>query len=233
MKLGILGGTFNPVHYGHLRIAEEVREKFGLEKIIFIPSGTPPFKYDTSELIGPEDRFEMVKLAIKTNPFFEISDIEIKRKGISYTVDTLEYLRKEYPEEELYFIAGVDAVLDLPKWHRPERILKLADFIVVTRPGVPLQGLQDLMLFFCKPDAVTYTTKKEELLRFINQETEEFIFKPFYFTRVSAISISGSFIRSLIRAGRSIKYLLPEEVEYYIIKNRILDYNKLTQEVKG
>lgn len=218
MSIGILGGTFNPIHYGHLRIAEEVRERFSLSKVIFIPSGIPPFKVRESELIDACHRAEMVRLAIRTNPFFEFSDIEIKREGISYTVDTLEILKKEYPEEQIYFIAGADAMADLPKWHRPERILELAEIIVVTRPDFPLSRLQNLLV---------YGIDREELTRFINGEIEEFRHRPFHFIRTSAISISGSLIRSFIKKQKSIKYLLPEEVEYYIIKNKILGYREL------
>jgi len=218
MRIGILGGTFNPIHYGHLRIAEEVRERFNLTKVLFIPSGIPPFKF-SKELIPAHHRAEMVRLAIKSNPFFEISYIEIEREGISYTVDTLEILKHQYSDSTLYFIAGADAVADLPKWNRPHRVLELAEFIVVTRPGAPLSGLKNLLI---------YGIPEEGLMRFINEEIEEFHHRPFYFEKVSAISISGTLIRSFMKAKKSIKYLLPEEVEYYIIKNRILDYNKPT-----
>jgi len=218
MRIGILGGTFNPIHYGHLRIAEEVRERFNLTKVLFIPSGIPPFKF-SEELIPAHHRAEMVRIAIKSNPFFEISYIEIEREGISYTVDTLEILKHQYSDSTLYFIAGADAVADLPKWNRPHRVLELAEFIVVTRPGAPLSGLKNLLI---------YDIPEEGLMRFINEEIEEFHHRPFYFEKVSAISISGTLIRSFMKAKKSIKYLLPEEVEYYIIKNRILDYNKPT-----
>ncbi|MFN3740109.1 MAG: nicotinate-nucleotide adenylyltransferase [Thermodesulfovibrionales bacterium] len=215
MNIGILGGTFNPIHYGHLRIAEEVRERFNLSKVIFIPAGIPPFKVKEGELIEAGHRAEMVRLGIRTNPFFEFSDIEIKRQGISYTVDTLEALKKEYPVKNIYFIAGADAIADLPKWHRPERILELAEVIVVTRPDFPLLRLQNLLV---------YGIDREDMKRFINGEIDELRHRPFHFIRVSAISISGSLIRSFIKKQKSIKYLLPEEVESYIIKNRILGY---------
>ena len=218
MKLGIFGGTFNPIHYGHLRIAEEVREIFGLENVIFMPSGIPPFKVHGAELIPALHRAEMVRLAIKTNPFFEFSDLEIKRKGISYTVDTLESLKNEYPQASLYFIAGADAMAEFPKWHRPERILELAQIIIVTRPGVALSGLRNLLI---------YGIPEEGLRDFIEGKKGQFIHSPFNFVRVSAISISGTMIRAFIKSKKSIKYLLPEEVEYYIIKNRILTIDRL------
>lgn len=218
MSIGILGGTFNPIHYGHLRIAEEVRERFSLSKIIFIPAGIPPFKIKESELIEAHHRAEMVKLAIRTNPYFEFSDMEIKRQGISYTVNTLEILKGDYKDATLYFIAGADAISELPKWHKPERLLDLAEFIVVTRPDFPLSRLENLSL---------YGIDLEGLRRFINGEIEEFANRPFHFIRVSAISISGTMIRSFIKRQKSIKYLLPEEVEYYIIKNKILGYREV------
>ncbi|MCX7794113.1 MAG: nicotinate-nucleotide adenylyltransferase [Thermodesulfovibrionales bacterium] len=215
MSIGILGGTFNPIHYGHLRIAEEVRERFNLSKVIFVPAGIPPFKIKESELIESHHRAEMVRLAIKSNPFFEFSDVELKREGPSYTVDTLEIFKKEHPDRNIYFIAGADAIADLPKWRKPERILELAEIIVVTRPDFPLTRLQNLLV---------YGVDRQELHKFISGEIEEFVHRPFHFIKVSAISISGSIIRTFIKKQKSIKYLLPEEVEYYIIKNRILGF---------
>lgn len=214
-KIGIFGGTFNPIHYGHLRIAEEAREVMGLKRVIFVPSGIPPFKINEEELIPPNMRAEMVKLAIKDNPFFEFSDIEITREGVSYTVDTLEIFRERYTQERLYFIVGADAISELPKWHKPERILELTELLVVTRPGFPLSKLRNLLV---------YGIPENELDRFINGQIDKFSYSPFHFVKVSTISISGTMIRSFIKKQRSIKYLLPEEVESYIIKNRILGY---------
>ncbi len=214
-RIGLFGGTFNPIHYGHLRIAEEVRERLGLSKVLFIPSGIPPFKVTETELISASMRAEMVRLAIRSNPFFEFSEVELKREGISYTVDTLEEFKAKNPSEDFYFIGGADAISELPKWHKPERILELTDFVVVTRPGFPLSHLRNLL---------AYGISEVELTRFIDGEIEEFHQGRFHFLKVSAIPISGSYIRSLIKSQKSIKYLLPEEVESYIIKNRIWGY---------
>jgi len=140
MRIGILGGTFNPVHIGHLILAEEVREKLKLDKIIFIPTALPPHKDDVD--IAPAlDRLKMLKLAIKGNKFFGVSDIEIKRKGRSYTIDTLKELKNKFTHDELYFIIGSDLLKYLNEWKDLGEINKMVKFIAATRPGYPLQQL--------------------------------------------------------------------------------------------
>jgi len=129
VKLGIFGGTFNPIHLGHLRAAEEVREKLALDKVVFIPTGIPPHR-PLSEIVQFPHRYEMVKRAISNNPYFEISDIEGKRKSKSYTVDTLKVLNKG---KELFFIIGLDAFINLNTWKTPERLFQLTHFVVIPR----------------------------------------------------------------------------------------------------
>ena len=133
MKIGILSGTFNPIHYGHLRAAQEIQDIFNFDKILFIPAGTPPFK--KKELINARYRYEMTRIAIKNNPYFDISDIEMKRRAVSYSFETVKKLTVTYNNFKLFFILGIDAVLDLPKWKRPRQLLKLTDLIVISRPG--------------------------------------------------------------------------------------------------
>ena len=133
-RLGILGGTFDPIHVGHLRMAEVVREKMRLEKIIFVPSNLPPHK-SASSLTSSENRFQMVRLAIERNPFFEISSFEIKRPGKSYTIDTVKYFFSIYPTSKIFFIIGFDALSTLHKWKSIEEVLKIVEFVVVNRPG--------------------------------------------------------------------------------------------------
>jgi nicotinate-nucleotide adenylyltransferase len=140
MKIGILGGTFNPIHLGHLILAEEVMEKLNLDKIIFVPTYLPPHK-DNSDIAPALDRFKMVKLAIKGNERFSVSDIEIKRKGRSYTIDTVKEFKKLYPNDELYFICGSDLLNYLDSWRDLDEILKLINFVVATRPGYPLDKI--------------------------------------------------------------------------------------------
>jgi nicotinate-nucleotide adenylyltransferase len=140
MKIGILGGTFNPIHIGHLILADEVREKLNLDKIIFIPTYIPPHKQN-SNVAAALERLRMVKLAIRGNSHFGVSDIEIKRKGPSYTVDTVKALKKKSPGHVFYFIAGSDLLKYLDEWKDFSELLALVKFIVATRPGYPLEEI--------------------------------------------------------------------------------------------
>jgi nicotinate-nucleotide adenylyltransferase len=140
MKIGILGGTFNPVHIGHLILAEEAREKLGLDKIIFIPANLPPHK-DNVDIAPPKARLRMLKLAIKGNKHFAVSNIEIKRDGRSYTIETVEALKKKLSNEELYFIIGSDLLNYFNEWKDLDKIMAMVKFIVATRPGYPLANI--------------------------------------------------------------------------------------------
>ena len=186
MKIGILGGTFNPIHIGHLILAEEVREKVGLEKIIFIPTYLPPHK-DNSNIAPAEGRMEMLKLAVSGNRYFNVSDIEIKRNGRSYTIETLTELKKLYPADDLYFITGSDLLKYLDEWKDLNQIIKMVRFIVATRPGYPLEKI------------------------------------PSYISTVAirAVDISAFEIRNCIKENKSFRYLVPEEVFKYILKERL------------
>ena len=144
MKIGILGGTFNPIHLGHLILAEEVRQKIGLGKIIFVPTSLPPHK-DDGEIIAASHRLKMLRLAIRGNPYFLVSDIEIGRGGRSYTIDTIKELTKTYSGDELYFIIGSDLIKYLNEWKDLKEIIAMVKFVVATRPGYPLENLPDYM----------------------------------------------------------------------------------------
>lgn len=134
-RIGILGGTFNPIHIGHLAIAQTAQEKFNLDKVIFVPSYRPPHR-NIVKLASAEERFHMVRLGTKSNPLFEVSDFEIKRRGKSYSIDTVEHFRKVYYKgAKLFFIIGTDNFAELPTWKQINDILKIVSFIVVNRPG--------------------------------------------------------------------------------------------------
>jgi nicotinate-nucleotide adenylyltransferase len=140
MRIAILGGTFNPIHIGHLILAEEAREKLKLDKIIFVPTCLPPHK-DNSDIAKAADRFTMIKTAIKGNRHFLVSDVEIKRNGRSYTIDSLREFKKIYPRDELYFIIGSDLLKYLDDWKDLNEIVKMVKFIAATRPGYPLERI--------------------------------------------------------------------------------------------
>ncbi len=205
MKLGLLGGTFNPVHLAHLRIAEEARQAAGLDRVLFIPAADPPHK----PLAGDVPfalRYEMVQQAIGDNPAFGISNIEACRSGKSYTVDTLVELRQDRPDDELHFIIGSDSFLELGLWYRYEAIFSLASLIVVERPEKEIQApLQQL------PEVVRcqFIQETDNLLRHSSGNA-------IYFVTGTHLDISSSCLRQQIAAGSSIRYLVPSTVETYI-----------------
>ena len=197
MKTGLLGGTFDPVHLGHLIVAESIREKLELDRIVFIPARQPWLKADR-EITDGKHRLEMVKLAIALNPHFGVSDMEMARPGPSYTVDTVETMRnKSDSGEELFFIAGSDAVADMPRWKDPERLMSLCSIVGVSRPDAP--GIDVEVLRSLIP-AIS------SCLRVVD---------------VPQIDISSTAIRERLKAGLSIRYLVPREVEEYIHENKL------------
>lgn len=191
-SLAIMGGTFDPIHYGHLVVAEQVRHSFGCDKIIFVPAAIPPHKTDNI-ITEAADRLALTKLAVASNPRFEVSTIEIERPGPSYTIDTVQDIKKRYQPENLYFITGADAVLEILSWKDVDKLLSACKFIAATRPGYDLSNLHQKLR----------TLPKKHLKNIIS----------FY---VPSLAISSTDIRKRIRCGEPIKYLLPEAVERYI-----------------
>lgn len=220
MKVGIFGGTFNPIHYGHLRAAEEVREKLGFDKVLFIPSGSPPLK--TEELADAIHRYKMTRLALVTNRLFELSDIECRLSGKSYTITTVERLKENNPEVEFFFILGVDAFLDITNWRHPERLVTLTNFVIISRPGFRFIDLQ----------VSPYIKINRRILEELdNAKIETYSIKlksnrDVTFLKLTPIGTSSTEIRTLIKQGKSIKYLLPAEVESYIIANKLYGNKK-------
>lgn len=208
-KIGILGGTFNPVHYGHLRVSEEVRQEIGLERVLFIPSGNPPLK--ALDLAPAAQRFEMTRLAIGTNPLFELSDIECRSQEKSYTVETLVALRERFPGKEFYFILGIDSFIEIPQWRRPEKLMELAHFVVVSRPGFSFSSLDALIT----ADAETFRALDARELNIHRGNLRNG--REIILANVARLDISATIIRGLVQRGMSIKYLLPENVESFII----------------
>ena len=216
MKIGIYGGTFNPVHYGHLRTAEEVAERLSLDKILFIPAGKTPFNKPDLEKAG--HRYKMVKAAINGNPYFNISGLEIKASGKSYTVDTLRKLRNRYRRSEFYFILGIDAFIDLPCWKQPGRLVELTNLVVISRPGYSftelltspyLKGVSRKIL-----RELDKRSRKEVIVD-ISKNSKGILIN------VAGINISASHIRNLMKSGENINYLLPESVKSYIISHNL------------
>ncbi|MCU0666130.1 MAG: nicotinate-nucleotide adenylyltransferase [Candidatus Omnitrophica bacterium] len=142
MRIGILGGTFNPVHLGHLILAEEAREKLGLDKIIFVPAYLPAHKKKKG-IVSAFHRYQMLKLAIKGNKHFSVSDFEIKKKGISYTIDTIRHFMASCSSDRFYFITGSDLLKYLDEWKDLSDIIRMVKFVVATRPGYPLEKIPD------------------------------------------------------------------------------------------
>jgi nicotinate-nucleotide adenylyltransferase len=191
MRIGVLGGTFDPIHLAHLAAAEEVRVRLALERVVFVPAGLPPHKLHVN-VTSTEHRLKMVQLAIADNPYFTLSRVDVDRFGPSYTVDTVELLHGEYgPDAELYFIMGSDSLAELLTWHKPERLIRLCRIVALTRPGhrVDLKELNRLL-----PGAIA----RVQLLD------------------MPLLQISGTDLQRRVRAGLSIKYLVPSAVETYI-----------------
>ncbi len=220
MRIGIYGGAFNPIHYGHLRTAEEVFEMLSLDKILFMPSGRTPF--DKPELESAEHRYEMIKRAIKGNRHFEVSDLEVRRRGRSYTVDTIRELKSRYRNCDLYFILGIDAFLDLPGWKKPDILVHLTSLIVISRPGYTFSDLAS------SPYLVGASLRMLKALD--NGKINECSFslsdnQKVYLCNVTGLNISASRIRNLVTSGEKIKYLLPDSVKSYIISNKLYKSN--------
>ncbi|HOJ51567.1 MAG TPA: nicotinate-nucleotide adenylyltransferase [Syntrophales bacterium] len=212
MRWGLFGGCFDPIHYGHLRSAEEVREKLGLEKVVFIPTRVPPHK-DPAGLSAFPHRYEMVRRAIGNHPFFEVSDEEGKRDGVSYTVDTVDSWRRQWGEEKgLFFITGQDAFDAIRTWKEWERLIRICNFAVMTRPG----SLRGDLACVLTPEVAAY---------FQYSEKDDCYRGPagygIYFVSVTFLDIKARSIRKMIRQGRSVTFLTPDPVIRYIKENKL------------
>lgn len=192
MKIGIMGGTFDPIHLGHLATAEAVRELFTLDEILFIPAARPPHKLG-KQVTDERHRLTMTQLATRSNRFFRVSDMELRRTGLSYTLDTMNELHKIFGNStELFFIIGADSLADLSKWHAARELVEKCHFIATTRQGVDIDF--------------------SAVEKFFGAAAREHIHR----VTTPGLEISSTDLREKIRLGRSIKYLVPEVVEKYI-----------------
>lgn len=209
-KLGLFGGTFNPIHHGHLKVALVVHDYFRLDKILFIPSYLPPHK-PRGDIALPEDRLKMVELAISPYPQFEASSIEIERPETSYSIVTLEKIKRLYPEAQIYFIVGIDAFLEIKTWREYEKLLTACSFIVVSRPGFNLDQALEVLGDAWK-DKMIMVKSREQI-----KEKEPQI----YLFPMASLNISASEIRKRRQRGEAITGLVPEKVEKYILENKL------------
>jgi len=211
MKIGILGGTFNPIHNAHLRVAETTRDRLCLDRILFIPAATPPHKTLDGE-ISFEHRRNMVELAIAGNPLFAVSDMEQQRGGPSYTIDTLRELRRRSPGDEFFFIIGSDSFQEISSWYNFVDIFSTANIVVVERPEAVISDLASplpvaIRSEFCYiPDEMRLTHRSGFSV---------------YYLPDTPLAISSSAVRQLVRECRSIRYLVPDRVNRYISEKRI------------
>jgi nicotinate-nucleotide adenylyltransferase len=190
-RIGILGGSFDPVHLGHLVAAEAARDRLELERVLFVPAWSPPHKTDRA-LLPAADRLRLLRLAIRDNPAFEVSDVEVRRGGTSYTLHTLLELRRRFgPRANLFFLIGADSLADLPTWYEARRLLRLARFVTYPRPGVDLERFRARLAALGKANAA-------RLQRDVLDAPE--------------IGVSATDVRRRIAEGRSIRYLVPEAV---------------------
>lgn len=197
MKIGIMGGTFDPIHFGHLATAEAVREIFTLDEIIFIPAARPPHKLGRN-VTDEKHRLAMTILATRSNKFFRVSDMELKRTGLSYTLDTVNELHKTFGDSaEIFFIIGADSLADLSKWHAAQELVNKCHFIATTRQGVDIDF--------------------SAVENFFGAAAVEHIHR----VTTPGLEISSTDLREKVRLGFSIKYLVPESVEEYILSEKL------------
>ncbi|MCE5202547.1 MAG: nicotinate-nucleotide adenylyltransferase [Synergistaceae bacterium] len=198
-RIGIMGGTFDPIHYGHLRAADEAHAAFELSEVLFVPTGQPPHKTG-QHITSAEDRYIMTVLATVDCPYFDVSRIEIDRIGNSYTIETLRTLRKmpEYIDTEFYFITGLDAVLDIVSWKDPEDIMGMCKFVAVSRYGYTHKRMEEL------PDELRTAIIPLE---------------------IPLLAISSTELRDRVKNNRSIRFLVPPSVEHFIRKKHLYKEN--------
>lgn len=197
MKLGILGGTFDPIHYGHLLLAETCREQLNLTEVRFIPAGVPPHKQQ-HQITDGHARADMLQLAVSGCPEYVVDRREIRRKGPSFTVETLAEYAAEFSDAELYFLMGADSLRDVPQWREPERICELATIVAVNRPGVP-------------------APTSEQVLEWVGPKLAPGI----RVLSMPGTDLCATDLRARIKSGRNLRFRTPKAVEAYIVQHQI------------
>ncbi|GJM16067.1 MAG: putative nicotinate-nucleotide adenylyltransferase [Thermodesulfobacteriota bacterium] len=213
-RVGLFGGTFDPIHFGHLRAAEEIKEILSLDRVYFIPSAIPPHKSD-SKITNSSKRLEMLRLAIEGNKYFDLSVFELQSETPSYTIKTLEYFNHAEPNTEYYFILGNEQFNHIESWKDYKRLFELSNFAVITRPGfsepglnkVPLALKDDFLYYNCIENVISYTNKTKDIV----------------FIEIKGIEISSTDIRTFVKSKKSIKYLVPDKVENFILSEKLYD----------
>jgi nicotinate-nucleotide adenylyltransferase len=222
MRIGIMGGTFDPIHLGHLRAAEEIYWAFGLDRIIFVPAARPPHKEEVVAASAMH-RYEMVSLATVFTPYFTVSPIELQREGKSYSVETVrEFQRLSGPDTNLYFVVGVDAFLEMSEWREAKELLTLARVIVTARPGWRLDEVEQLLA----PEQrrlLGHPTFRYLKVSEVDPERMEEVpaLRQVLLVEVVSLDIASREIRQLVEEGRSIRHLVPDTVAAYMAKNRL------------
>jgi nicotinate-nucleotide adenylyltransferase len=216
MKTGVCGGTFDPIHFGHMIIGSEASDILGLKRILYIPAKNPPHK-SNALITEATHRMKMLRIALSDNSLFKISDMEIRRSGLSYTVRTMEQLTAENPDDEFYFLMGQDAFAEIETWHRYQELFDLCRVVVVTRPDSPdiksihysgaIKDILEKKAIYCK-SSLCRRRHFDDRWRVC-------------FMDIPLLSISGSDIRTRVKHNRSIRYLLPARVIEYIYMNKL------------
>lgn len=201
-KIGIMGGTFNPIHFGHLLLAERAYEEYDLHEVVFLPSKRPSYK-NIKDLASEEDRKEMVEIAIHSKPYFSVSTLEYERNGNTYTYDTMKILHEKYPQYQYYFLIGADSLFQLEQWKYAEELLKDTIFLVATRDGASYEKMEKQIQFLKK--------KYHAQISLLHMPT---------------IEISSSDIRKRRAEKKSISYLVPKDVEAFISQKRLYTNGK-------
>lgn len=196
-KVGIMGGTFDPIHYGHLILAQNALDTFSLDEILFVPSGTPWLK-ESTKVLSKNKRVSMTGMAIEDNPDFALSTIEIDREGNSYSYETVEELKRMQPKTDFYFIMGADSLLEIERWKQPDRLMTECTLLVAVRDDCDREGLEKQIIYL--------TDKYQADIKILP---------------ANRIDISSTKIRRMIREGKSVRYMLPDQVIRFIQKNHL------------